>query len=88
MVYFVYANLKAMELNKRFYEKNMNRCFLKNNNGNTYEDKRVSEIMNILDRSDYLLDIHNTIGEKNSIPFLISEYKEFGKYFDVDYIVS
>jgi succinylglutamate desuccinylase len=87
-VYFVYANLEAMKINKRFYEKNMNRCFLKNNNGKTYEEKRAKQIIEILDQSDYLLDVHNTIGEENSIPFLISEYKEFWKYFDVKYVVS
>jgi succinylglutamate desuccinylase len=31
-VYFIFANLKALEINKRFYEKNLNRCFYKNNN--------------------------------------------------------
>jgi len=86
-VYFIYGNPKALELNKRYYEKNLNRCFVKWNNG-TYEDKRAKKIMKILDKSDYLLDVHNTINENNSIPFLISEYQEYSKFFDVKYVVS
>jgi succinylglutamate desuccinylase len=30
-VYFIYANLKALEINNRIFEKNLNRCFLENN---------------------------------------------------------
>ncbi len=66
----------------------MNRSFIKDNNGNTYEDERAREIMKILDKSDYLLDIHNTLNEENSVPFLISEYPELWKYFDVEKIIS
>jgi len=87
-VYFIYANLKALEINKRIYEKNLNRCFLENNSGITYEDERAGEIMQYLQESDYLLDVHNTTSEQNSVPFLISEYKELWKYFDVDLVVS
>jgi len=87
-VYFIYANLKAIKQNKRFIEKNMNRCFLKNQNWKTYEEKRVKEIMKILDKSDFLLDVHNTTSFNSSQIFLISEYKEFWKFFDVKYVIS
>lgn len=87
-VYFIFANLKALEIWQRFFEKNMNRCFLENNNWNTYEDKRVKEIIPYLQKSNYLLDIHNTLNKWNSIPFLISEHKELWNIFDVDFIIS
>jgi hypothetical protein len=35
-----------------------------------------------------LLDIHNTTSFYNSVKFLISEYKDFWKYFDIKYIIS
>jgi hypothetical protein len=55
----------------------MNRCFLENNKSETYEDKRVvNDIIPYLLKSDYLLDVHNTLNENNSIPFLISEYSD------------
>lgn len=87
-VIFIFANLKALNINKREYQKNMNRCFLESNNWNTYEDKRSMEIMKILDTSDYLLDIHNTINKENSIAFLISEYNFLWEYFDVNFSVK
>ena len=82
-VYFIFANLKALEIWERQYEKNMNRCFLININWSTYEDKRVREIIPYLQKSDYLLDVHNTLNTSNSIPFMISEYENLWKYFDV-----
>ena len=87
-VYFIYANLKATQINTRKFEKDLNRCFLKWNNWETYEDKRAREIMKYLEKSDYLLDIHNTTNKENSIPFLISENNYFWKYFNVDLIVK
>jgi succinylglutamate desuccinylase len=87
-IYFIFANLKALEIWKRQLEKNMNRCFLKQNIGDTYEDQRVQEILPYLQQSDYLLDVHNTLNTWNSIPFLISEQKNLGKYFDVDFVIS
>lgn len=87
-IYLVLGNWEAIKLNKREYQKNMNRCFYKNNSWNTYEDTRAKEVMKILDESDYLLDIHNTLNKFNSIPFLISEYKEFWEIFPVKYTIS
>ena len=87
-IYFIFANLKALKLNQRQFEKNMNRCFIENNIWTTYEDKRANEITPYLQKSDYLLDVHNTLNKNNSIPFLISEYKELWQYFQVDLVVS
>jgi len=86
-VYFIFANLRAIELNQRFYEKNMNRCFLYNIKGNTYEENRVKEIIPYLEKSDYLLDVHNTLNKNNSIPFLISEHRDLSMYFDVEKVI-
>lgn len=87
-VYFIFANLEALKINQRLFEKNMNRSFKNIQEGNTYEDKRAQEIIPFLLESDYLLDVHNTINTLNSIPFLISEYKQLWEYFDVDKIIS
>lgn len=87
-VYFIYANIKALEIQERQYQKNMNRCFLRNNSEETYEEQRAKELMPYLEESDYLLDVHNTLGKENSVPFLITEFKEYWKYFDIDYVVS
>jgi len=82
-VYCIYANPKALEISKRYYEKNMNRCFFDDISGDSYEENRVSEILPYLIKSDFLLDLHNTTNEFNSIPLLIWEEKKYSKYFDV-----
>lgn len=87
-VYFIFANLKALEIWERFFEKNMNRCFFEYWTQETFEEKRVQEIIPYLLQSDYLLDVHNTLNTENSIPFLISEHKELSKYFNVEKIIS
>lgn len=87
-VYFILANLKAIEIWKRFFEKNLNRCFVEDNNWNTYEDKRAKEIIKYLNESDCLLDVHNTLNKENSIPFLITENPELWKFFDVKLVIN
>jgi succinylglutamate desuccinylase len=57
-VYIVYANPPAIEKNVRMVTKNLNRCFVSSNNGESYEDKRARELMEILDECDTLLDLH------------------------------
>jgi succinylglutamate desuccinylase len=71
-VYFVFANPKAIEQGVRFTKKNLNRCFLKNQSGDTYEEKRARELMPILDECDALLDLHAS-NIPNSTPFIIFE---------------
>ena len=87
-VYFIYANLEALRIQERQYQENMNRCFLKSNSEATYEQQRAKELIPYLEESDYLLDVHNTLGKENSIPFLITEFQDYWKYFDVDFVVS
>jgi len=86
-VYFIIANPEALRLNKRFVEKNMNRCFVNSQQGNSYEEERVQEITFYLKNADYLLDLHNTTIQ-NSEPFLICEYPEIARYFPIQNVVS
>lgn len=83
-VYFVFGNPKAIEKNVRQTEKNLNRCFLKNNAGKTYEDSRARELMKILDEVDVLLDIHASTNKK-SIPFAITEKNGFELVSKMDF---
>jgi len=87
-VYFIYANLKAIEKKIRFIEKNLNRCFLIDKKWSTYEEKRALEIIEILNKADYLLDIHNTISTNSSLEILITTHIDYAKYFNVDKVVS
>jgi len=82
------ANPRAIAQNIRQTEKNMNRAFHDIPQWSTYEDLRAQEILPILQQSDILLDVHNTLNTENSIPFLISEHNEWDKYFPVDRAVS
>ncbi len=88
-VYFVYANPGAILKNVRYVEKNLNRCFLRNSEGDTYEEIRARELMNILDECDVLLDLHAS-NNKNSTPFIIceEEYCDIVKIFDFNIISS
>lgn len=71
-VYIIFGNPRAIEQGVRFTEKNLNRCFTKGNEGQTYEDMRAREIMKILDTADALLDIHAS-NTPESEPFIICE---------------
>ena len=72
MVYFVFANPKAIKENKRFIDKNLNRCFLDKQNGNSYEEKRAKELIGILEDSDALLDVHAS-NSSETTPFTITD---------------
>jgi succinylglutamate desuccinylase len=75
-VYLVYGNPEAIKQNKRFVEKNLNRCFKKDSQGKTIEDKRARELMRVMDRCDALLDLHS-FTNPNGAPFIICEKDEF-----------
>ena len=83
VVYFVEANPLAIEKNLRLINKNLNRCFLKGNNGDTEEDARARELMTLLDSCDALLDIHSS-NSKDTTPFIICEPDalEIVKFFE------
>ncbi len=87
MVYLVYGNLPAIKQKQRFVEKNLNRCFQKDNKSNTVEDKRARELMKILDKCDALLDLHSFPNSKGD-PFVICEKEAFdiANKFDIPVI--
>lgn len=72
VVYFVFANPKAIVENKRFIDKNLNRCFLNNQEGKSYEELRAKDLMKILESSDGLLDVHAS-NSPETIPFAITD---------------
>lgn len=69
----VLGNVKAAQLNQRFCDRDLNRSF--NRKGtDTWEDRRAREIEKILERTSYLIDLHQTICPSVS-PFFIFPYK-------------
>ncbi len=68
-VNFVIANPLAIEKGKRQVNANMNRIF-KDKTGDTLEHERVSQLKNILDQVDALLDIH-AFNDLEGEPFII-----------------
>lgn len=75
-VYFVFANPPAIKAQKRLINKNLNRLFSRRNKGDTYEDTRAKELMDILDTCDALLDIHS-YNSKSGNQFAITEENGF-----------
>lgn len=86
-LFLVYANPPAIKANVRMINKNLNRCFYKENEGQDQEDIRARELMKILDQCDALLDIHMFYDE-DGLPFIICEEAsiEVAQIFDVDII--
>lgn len=86
-VFLAYANPPAIEAGVRMVNKNMNRCFDKNNSGTHPEDIRARELMAILDKSDALLDLH-MFYDDDGLPFVICEDNavDIARKFDVDII--
>lgn len=84
-VQIIFANLKAIVQQVRYVEVNMNRCFGRDESW--YEAERAKDIMPYLQRSDFLLDLHNTI-DLSAPPFLICEHVELAKYFEVTRMVT
>lgn len=82
-----FANPPAIEADVRMLNKNLNRCYTKNNNGTDPEDVRARELMAVLDKSDALLDLH-MFYDDSGIPFAICEEDalDIAKIFDVEII--
>lgn len=72
VAHLVLANPRAIAKGVRYCDKNLNRCFLKDNSGQTYEDELARTLMPLLDESDALLDLHSYSGPEDQ-PFLIGE---------------
>jgi succinylglutamate desuccinylase len=82
-----FANPPAIEANVRMINKNLNRCYLPNNDGITPEDSRARELMKVLDKSDALLDLHMFYDDAG-LPFAICEDNalDLADKFEVDII--
>lgn len=88
-VYLAYGNLQAIKKGARCGEKNLNRCFVRDNKGTLYEEIRAQELMNILDICDGLLDLHSFANPRGDA-FAICEENAFDivKQFDIPVISS
>ena len=76
-VTFLLCNRKAIELNCRYVEENLNRCFLLNRNKiGTYEEKVAEIIKEIMQDYDICLDLHNSTS-KHSESFVICEQNAY-----------
>jgi succinylglutamate desuccinylase len=89
VVFLVLANPPAVNKKVRLVNKNINRCFLRSNNGATYEDNRARDLMRLLDECDSLLDLH-AFSNREGAPFIICEENSFdvAQIFDVPIISS
>ena len=82
-------NQKAVLLNIREIEKNLNRLFLDENTSTSwYEDRRAQELKWILDESDYLLDLHSTSWASIPFAFVEKEHLEFAKRLWISHLVA
>jgi succinylglutamate desuccinylase len=79
----IICNPKAVDINKRFVEQDLNRSFPGMKNGN-YEQNRAFEITKLLERSDFIIDIHQTTAFNNSCIIVNKLSKLNGKM--VEYI--
>ncbi|MBP9822378.1 MAG: succinylglutamate desuccinylase/aspartoacylase family protein [Candidatus Pacebacteria bacterium] len=84
IAYFVYANPPAIEKNVRMVDKNLNRLFFRENTGDTYEDKRAVELMDILDECEALLDLHSYNSESGD-QFAITEENGYDLVSKMDF---
>lgn len=88
VVYFVFANPRVIEENKRFIEKNLNRCFLDGQRGNCYEEERARELMEILNDVDALLDVHAS-NNPETTPFVITDNgSDIARHFDFEIVAT
>jgi inosine-uridine nucleoside N-ribohydrolase/succinylglutamate desuccinylase len=89
-VIFIYANLEAIKQGKRFIEKNLNRCFWKEQPieiSGSLEGKTAEEIIPYLEKADYMLDLHGCY-IKDSAPCVICDKKQikFAEIFDSEIV--
>ncbi len=71
----------------RFIEENMNRCCSIENlkESNSIEVRRILELLPVLNKLDFLFDIHSTYSPSDSMMILTKKsYQEFSDVFNVD----
>lgn len=57
------ANPKALKLNKRFRDFDLNRAGPGNKNSKLYEKRRASQVIKLASQYDYVIDIHGTVSD-------------------------
>jgi len=87
---WIISNPRALKLNKRFYQSDLNRSGPGNLSSKKYEVRRAFELINIAKKYDYVIDIHGTLS--NTGVFIILpdpnwENIELAKKFDIKNIV-
>lgn len=91
---FIFGNPYAHKKNKRFLRHDMNRLFkpggVKLGKRPSLEQKRAYKISKILDKTDFMLDIHST--QKPSVPFVYCKlslrHLELARIFETKFIVG
>ena len=84
------CNPKAYLLNKRYYQKNLNRIIKKHKETETYEEKLANILIGYIQKADYILDIHSM--KSNGVPFVFQDYdteddRMFCKNIWLEYII-
>ena len=86
-VVFIIANEQAIIDNIRYIDKDLNRCFGKED-GSLWNEQNIAKILaTYIQQADYLVDIHNTTNPISE-PFLICEHDSLFNLFDVDKSIS
>ncbi|MDZ4217294.1 MAG: succinylglutamate desuccinylase/aspartoacylase family protein [Candidatus Gracilibacteria bacterium] len=91
--FLIIGNPRAVELNKRFVDEDLNRLFhfeFDTKNPQTLEQKRALELAPVLEQCHFGVDLHSTI--KPSVPFVYTkaggERMKLARCFDVECIVT
>jgi Succinylglutamate desuccinylase / Aspartoacylase family len=83
------CNPKAVELNKRYTDQDLNRSF-PGIQGGDYEQNRAFEITKKLSQADFIIDIHQTTASDNTsliVNKLSQENYEQLFYFDIENVI-
>ncbi len=87
-LFFIVANLLALEQNKRLVDHNLNRIWNKPFEDKSYEFRRREELKKVLDQLDVVLDIHS-VSQWDNIMAIgdIKDVDTLKEIFDVPWIL-
>lgn len=63
----IIGNDRAFIFNTRFIDKDLNRSFPGNKKSEYFEERRASEIIEVISSSDYVIDIHSTTSDSKDV---------------------
>jgi len=66
----VIGNPRAIKINERFAEQDLNRSFPGNPRSTIYEERRAANMMKVCSGYDIVLDFHNTMAADNDCTFI------------------